>query len=374
MPILGDRSVKSCPFASAAAATISCARRFHTTAPNTPGPSNPPAPRDAIAPTATATAGTTPTVTAGAADATAMDHVSSLRTALTFCLEAEQVKLEHLQRRQQQQQAAAAAATAAVVAATASSASVAAAAAAAAAGATASPPPSITPRSSSGQVGDKKHKFWRMVAFDQEKVLAMPLPPNSVPAGGAAPAPAAAGAVPGAAAARLATTGTTSPVPLSSLQAVAAAAGVVLPPGTAGIPPAPSSPGVRRGRLRSPPILHHNKYKQRVALELTAVMNANEDIGPLLLRKFSAENRRLLLVMATANELYGEDYERVVEQVQLEQQLVLLSLSLSSSLCFNPIFLDKLSQPRGEGGENDREKYTVIVGGITNSITTTAVS
>lgn len=59
-----------------------------------------------------------------------------------------------------------------------------------------------------------------------------------------------------------------------------------------------------------------NRYKRDVARRLSQLLDCDPNFGPVLLEQLSAESRRLLLVMATASEYYGEDYEELAEQVK----------------------------------------------------------
>lgn len=64
-------------------------------------------------------------------------------------------------------------------------------------------------------------------------------------------------------------------------------------------------------------VLYHNKYKRAVAQALTAALNEDTELGQQVLEHLSDDSRRLLLVMGTASEFYGEDYQQMVYQVLL---------------------------------------------------------
>lgn len=70
----------------------------------------------------------------------------------------------------------------------------------------------------------------------------------------------------------------------------------------------------RRGSGNSS-VLYHNKYKHEVAKTLSAVMDEDPVVGQQVLENLSADIRRLLLVMGTASEFYGEDYRQIADQV-----------------------------------------------------------
>lgn len=71
----------------------------------------------------------------------------------------------------------------------------------------------------------------------------------------------------------------------------------------------------RRRECGNPSVLYHNKYKQEVAKALSAVMDEDPVVGQQVLENLSADIRRLLLVMGTASEFYGEDYRQIADQV-----------------------------------------------------------
>lgn len=82
-------------------------------------------------------------------------------------------------------------------------------------------------------------------------------------------------------------------------------------------PPRGQGGGGTRKRRVPLSVLYHNKYKREVAKALTAALNEDTELGQVLLAHLSADSRRLLLVMGTASEFYGEDYQQMVDQVLL---------------------------------------------------------
>lgn len=73
---------------------------------------------------------------------------------------------------------------------------------------------------------------------------------------------------------------------------------------------------VGRKRRQLPHVLYRHKYKQEIVRELTILLSQDKALGERLLRSLPPDSRRLLLVIGTAYEFFGEDSEQVVVEVE----------------------------------------------------------
>ena len=69
-------------------------------------------------------------------------------------------------------------------------------------------------------------------------------------------------------------------------------------------------------RVTSSVLPFRSRYKKDVAHALSELLSRDPALGPQLLGQLSDESRRLMLIMGTASEYFGVDYDEVAEQIK----------------------------------------------------------